>query len=49
VSAAETLEEVVVVVEAHNNHASAGQRHALVIKGALDVQNVAFQSTEVSG
>lgn len=40
VTAAETLEEVVILVDLHKDRASPGQRHGLAIKGTLDVPHI---------
>jgi len=37
VTAAEMLEEIVILVDVHKRQASPGQRHGVSIKGQLDV------------
>ena len=41
VRASDTLEEATTLVAAHKEQASAGLRHAIVIKGSLDLQHTA--------
>jgi hypothetical protein len=38
-SAAETLDELAILVDVHRDQASPGQRHALILKGTLNVQH----------
>jgi hypothetical protein len=40
VSAAQTLDELVILIDVHQDQASLGQRHPLVLKGTLDVPHV---------
>jgi hypothetical protein len=40
VSAAETLDELLVLVDLHKDHASAGRRHAIVVRGTVNLEHV---------
>ena len=41
VSAAETLDELLVLVDLHKDHASAGRRHAIVVRGTVNLEHAA--------
>jgi hypothetical protein len=39
VTAAETIEEIVILLDVHKRQASAGQMHSVAIKGRLDISH----------